>query len=57
MKMIIEKEWLDVILTHCVIAQDLIRNGKIIDAYSQISGIVQMTREKVESQEIKGAGT
>lgn len=50
-KMTIDKEWLEVILTHCLIVKNQLRRGEIIDAYTQIGGIISMIKEQTENQE------
>lgn len=52
-KMTIDKEWLEVILTHCLIVQNQLRRGEIIDAYTQIGGIISMIKEQTENQEVQ----
>lgn len=47
----IDRDWLEVITTHCAIAKDLVRQGKDVDAFSQISGIIQMLKEKLEQED------
>lgn len=51
MKMMIDKEWIDVIMTHCIIVQNHLRRGEIIDAYTRIGGVISMLKEQNKDQE------
>lgn len=49
--MTINKVWFDTLLTHCQITKDMVRGGKMVDAYFQLEEIIAMIKEKTKQED------